>query len=46
MTFESSSLILPEHVVSGMAESLIGSEIIKIAAEVNEKIKKATKYIT
>lgn len=43
MTFESSSLILPEHVVSGMAESLIGSEIIKIAAEVNEKIKKGDK---
>ncbi len=29
-----------KHIVSEMAESLIGSEIIKLAAEVNEKIKK------
>jgi aspartate aminotransferase len=43
MTFESSSLILPELMVSEMAESLIGSEIIKIASEVNEKIKKGHK---
>ena len=30
-------------IVSEMAETLIGSEIIKLAAEVNEKIKKCEK---
>ena len=38
MTFESSTSMLPDLIFSEMAENLIGSEIIKIAAEVNEKI--------
>src|SRR5688572_31768837 len=32
-----------EHLVAGMAETLIGSEIIKQANDVNEKIKKGEK---
>ena len=28
-----------QHMVSEMAETLIGSEIIKLAAEINEKIR-------
>ena len=32
------------HMVSEMAETLIGSEIIKQSNDVNEKIKKAKKF--
>jgi aspartate aminotransferase len=34
-----------KHIVSGMAETLIGSEIIKLAAEVNEKIKQGAQIL-
>lgn len=40
---ENAEVITPELMVSRMAENLIGSEIIKLAGEINEKIKKGEK---
>lgn len=43
MSIETSLMSKPNLIVSNMAKNLIGSEILKIAAEINEKIKKGEK---